>query len=599
MIKLIKKHLVLLVLFVTTIANSQEKTPTEKPVVVKDSIIKTEVVNVVTSYVPKITDAFKIQQKPFIKHTKETQRKALEYTIFSVPVASTFIPKSGVMKKVDLGKKEELYPNYFSLGFGTKMMPFAEAYIKNNDGYGGEFGAYLNFLLSANPVVEKPLSSTYYSMGLKLFYVQDERYYNWKAGIDANRNKHNWYGLPKNITFTDATTSRIEPEQAYNFFNLFGEINIEDSSLEHAKISGSFFSDILSSSEFLVDGNALLKFPLDNIHRELNDLYINTTLSYLGTNFNNNYQTQDQLKHGFFTAGIHPSYNFLAHNFSVRIGAKSYFSMDIEKSTNQFLIYPDIQISYPIITNTLDMYIGASGDLKTNNYHDLATKNPYISPTQKLLQTSKYEAFAGFRGKLKHQFSYHLKASYADIENKAFLSLNQSKSNGKNNAGSNAFSFFGYEYGNSFNTNYDNVSVISGFGELAFDGIKNLSIGLNGQYNQFTLTTQLEAWNTPNIKGELFGTYKTDKWFAGTNLFFVGQRKEKLHAILPQKTFTTVNLDSYFDINFNGGYHFSDSFSVFLNLNNVLNNEYQRFHNFNVQGFQAMAGLTWKFDTIL
>ncbi|WCC44433.1 TonB-dependent receptor [Tenacibaculum finnmarkense] len=273
--------------------------------------------------------------------------------------------------------------------------------------------------------------------------------------------------------------------------------------------------------------------------------------------------------------------------------------MDMEKSSNQFLIYPDLEISYPIITNALDMYIGASGDLKTNNYHDLATKNPYISPTQKLLQTSKYEAFAGFRGKLKHQFSYHLKASYADIENKAFSSLNQSKSNGKNNAGSNAFSLFGYEYGNSFNTNYDNVSIISGFGELAFDGIKNLSIGLNGQYNQFTLTTQTEPWNTPEIKGELFGTYKADKWFAGTNLFFVGQRKGKLHAILPQKTFTTVNLDSYFDINFNGGYHFSDSFSVFLNLNNVLNNEYQRFHNFNVQGFQAMAGLTWKFDAIL
>ncbi|WBX73209.1 hypothetical protein PG913_10075 [Tenacibaculum pacificus] len=510
------------------------------------------------------------------------------------------------MKKIDLGKREELYPNYLSLGFGTKMTPFVEAYIRNETGYGGEFGAHLKFLLSADPVEEIPLSSTYYNVGLNLFYAQNERYYSWKAGVNGERNKHNWYGLPTNIFPTEATVdnkatiSRIEPEQAYNYFKVFGEIKMDDSSLEEVKMSASLFSDILESSEFLIDGNALFKFPLDNIYRELNDLHINTTLSYLGTSFENNYETQEQLKYSFFNFGVHPTYKFLAYDISVKIGAKSYFSMDMEKSENQFLIYPDIEISYPIVKDALDIFIGASGDLKTNTYHSLATKNPYISPTQNLLQTNKYEAFGGIRGKLKHQFSYNIKGSYADIENNPFFALNQSKSDGTNNAGTDAFSFLGYEYGNSFKTEYDDIKAITFFGELAFDGIKNLSIGLNGEFNQFTLTNEeLEPWNTPEMKGEFFGTYKTGKWFAGTNLFFVGERKGKLYNILPEKTFTTVNLESYFDINFNGGYHFNDSFSVFLNLNNVLNTNYQRFNSFNVQGFQAMAGLTWKFDTIL
>ncbi|WP_237274609.1 hypothetical protein [Tenacibaculum ovolyticum] len=596
MIRSMKKHLSLLVLFVISIANSQEKNAPEKT---KDTIIKTEVVKVVTSYVPKITDAFKIKQKPVIKHTKETQKKELEYKIFSVPVASTFIPKSGVMKKVDLGKREQLYPNYFSLGLGNKITPFLEAYVRRNESYDSEYGVHLKFLLSADPVEKTQLSSTYYNMNLNLFYAQQERYLNWRAGISAGRNKYNWYGLPKNITFTDATISRIEEEQAHNLFKVFGTIKFDDSYIEEANGSISFFSDVLSSSEFLIDGNAKFKVSLDRFHRELNDLHINTTFSYLGGKFDRSYETQNELKHSFFTVGVHPTYKFLVQDLAIKIGAKSYFSLDIQNKGNNFFIYPDVEISYPIVNEFANIFVGASGDLETNTYKSLVDKNPHISPTQQVLQTNKkYDAFAGIRGKLDFQFSYNFKASYAAIENNPFISLNQSKSNGTNNAGTNAFSFLGYEYGNSFNTTYDDIKLMTFFGEIAYDGIKNLTLGVNGKFNKFTLTNELEAWNAPKIEGELFGTYKVEKWFAGVNLFFVGQRKGKLHEILPLDTFTTVDIDSYFDINFNGGYHFNDSFSVFLNLNNVLNNSYQRFNNFNVQGFQAMGGLTWKFDTL-
>ncbi len=616
MINLIQKYSILLVLFVISIANAQEKKQEnkqenrqEKNAIKTDTIIKTEVVNVVTSYVPKITDAFKIKQKPQIEHTKETQKKALEYTIFSVPVASTFIPKSGVMKKIDLGKKEEFYPNYFALGFANKMTPFFEASIRKNENYDSEFGADLKFLLSSNPIENSQLNSTYYTMGLKLFYTQYERYYNWKAGINASRNKHNWYGLPENISFTDATISRIEPEQAYNSIHVFGEVIFDDSFISSANTKVSLFSDILSSSEFEFDADATFKFPLDVIYRDLNDLEIKTTLTYLGTKFeksylksttnSNNSNNSDGLKHSFFTFGIHPSYEFLAHDISVKIGAKTYFSMDIENSQNNIFVYPDVEISYPIVKEYLTIFLGASGDLKTNSYQSLANENPYISPTQKLLQTNeKYNAFAGFRGKLPNQFSYHLKASYADIENNAFSSIQQSKSNGKNIAGTDAFSFLGYDYGNSFNTEYDDITKVSFFGELAFDGFKNMSLGINGQFNQFTLTNELAPWNTPEIKGEFFATYKTHKWYAGTNLFFVGERKAKEYNVIPETTFKTIDLESYFDINLNGGYHISDSFSVFLHLNNILNTDYQRFNNFNVQGFQAMGGLSWKFDAL-
>jgi len=50
------------------------------------------------------------------------------------------------------------------------------------------------------------------------------------------------------------------------------------------------------------------------------------------------------------------------------------------------------------------------------------------------------------------------------------------------------------------------------------------------------------------------------------------------------------------DVNLNGGYHFNDFVSAFIKLNNVLGTDYERYANFNVQGFQVLAGATYKFD---
>ncbi len=591
-----KKHLSLLALFVIAYANAQEKNVTNKA---KDTIIKTEVVNVVTSYVPKITDAFKIKQKPVIEHTKETQKKALEYQIFSVPVASTFIPKSGTMKKVDLGKREKLYDNYVSVGFGNALSPFLEAYMRRSQSYNSELGAHVKFLLSSDPVADTELSSTFYNIDLNLNYTQQERYFQWSAGLDAEKDKYNWYGLPTNITFTEFTLSTIEESQSYNHFKIFGQIKPDDSYLDEANGAISYFSDSFESSEFLIDGNAQFRFPLDNFHRQLNDLYVNTTVSYLGGSYAYAYDAVTAIDYSFITLGVHPTYKFNLQDLAIKLGAKSYFSMDTENSESNFFIYPDVEISYPIVKDFANVFIGASGDLTTNMFQSYTDDNPYVSPTLDMRQTNKkFDAFGGIRGKLNHQFSYNTKVSYADIENNPFFTLNQSKSDGDNIAGTNGFTFYGYEYGNSFKVVYDDIKLLSFFGEIAFDGIKNLTIGANAQFNKFTLTNETEAWNTPKIKGEIFGTYKTDKWYAGANLYFVGNRKGRVYDALPADTFTSTDLKSYFDVNFNGGYHFDDSFSVFLNLNNVLNNSYQRFNNFNVQGFQAMGGLTWKFDTL-
>ncbi len=588
-----KNYVWLFVLLLAVDTKAQEKTKQA------NDTIKTEVIKVVTSYVPKITDAFKIKQKPMVSSTKETEKKQLTYTIMSVPVASTFVPKSGTLKKIDLGQRERLYDNFLSVGFGNNIAPALQGYFRQSTSRDSELGIYANFNLSIDPVANTKLNSTYYNMDLDMNHKKTERYFTWEAGINLERDKYSWYALPSQITFNDNVIEAIDESITYGFYKVYGTIDFDDSYISTANTSAYFLTDGMGSSEFNIDVAANFSLPLDQIHRQLNALSISTSINFLGGNFATSYEDQKELPYSFFTFGVQPSYTFLVSDLYVKLGGKAYFSMDIENDINNFLLYPDVEISYPIVRDFAKLYIGAGGDLITNNYKEFTDLNPFVSPTLNITQTNEmYQFFGGIQGKVSNHFSFHLKGSFANIEDNPFYTLNYSKTDGSKATGDNGFILSGFEFGNSFRVVYDDIKRTSFLGEITYEGFKSSTLCAKITFNSFVLNNQQHPWNTPTLKGELFGEYKMKKWYAGANLFFVGERKGVAYASNTPSPFSTVDLDSYIDVNVNGGYNFSDDFSVYLNLKNILNQEYQRFTNFNVQGFQAFGGITWKFDSL-
>jgi hypothetical protein len=132
-------------------------------------------------------------------------------------------------------------------------------------------------------------------------------------------------------------------------------------------------------------------------------------------------------------------------------------------------------------------------------------------------------------------------------------------------------------------------------GEYVFD--KNLNIRATAQADNYTVTNTLKPWNLPTFTSTVSTNYTAYKWFANLDLFYVNQRAAATYTnTYPAAIANHTNLDSFIDVNINGGYHFTEQITGFLNVKNALNNNYQRFANFNVQGLQVMGGLTFKFD---
>lgn len=592
-----KKGFLLFLIFFSYLSISAQIKPKEKvtPVRLKDTV-KTEVVEVITTYNPKIADASKITKNPTIQLLDKSKRKKLSYNIYSAPVASIFIPKSGVVKGIDVGVKERIYENYIAAGFGNYTSPYGELFFHRQTRFRSEFGLSAKYNASLENIENTALDSDFSNLSASLFYKMEERYFDWKVVLNAENNNYNWYGL-KEDTFNDFAVSNIQENQTYNFININGEIDFLDAYVDKSNLSVSYFTDAYNSSEFLINFNTNLDIPLYFIVNNLNNLKVETSLEFLTGTFETDYSTQNELNYSIFTANINPEYHITFRGFSVKVGTKLFASIDAENSVNHFLAYPDLKIQKAIIEEHLNIYGGVFGDFHTNTYQNLSRENPFISPTQFITQTAeKYNAFLGFNGVINNNFSFNISASLKEEQDKVLFVRNNSKSDGISNF-ANGIELKGFEYGNSFSAIYDDVKTTSIFAELEYDLTKRITLSTNIQVDGFKMATQAEAWNLPTFQTAIVGAFKSNKWYATTNVFYIGERKDVLYAsTFPSGTSGIQELSSFIDVNLNGGYHFNDKFSAFLRLNNILNTNYQRFANFNVQGFQFLGGITYKFD---
>jgi outer membrane receptor protein involved in Fe transport len=240
-------------------------------------------------------------------------------------------------------------------------------------------------------------------------------------------------------------------------------------------------------------------------------------------------------------------------------------------------------------------YGGIEGDLKQNSYHDFVNENPYVSPTLNITPTDQqYEGYLGLKGQLTSTVGYNIKGSYMAENRKPLFyqnTINTSRTDEKS-----------YYYGNSFQVFYDDVKTLGVFGEINVDVNRNFSLGINAEFYDYDTETDNPAWNLPSIKGSLFMDYQiTEQWYMGANLFYVGERDALTSVALtnnvpPTISYAPITLDAFFDANAHVGYRFNDQLSIFVKASNIANNNYQRWGNFRVQGFQALAGVSYKFD---
>lgn len=569
------KYILIIAFLFSTITFAQVRT--------KDTL-DPEVVNVVKPYTPSISDAFKIKETPTLDDATTATKKEIKYNIFSIPVASTFTPAKGKAASVNKAKQEKLFDNYASLGVGNYTTVLGEIYLNHELGRGETVGGYLSHHSSGGGIDGLLLDDDFMDINLNANYTKKERDYSWSVDGGGLFKKYNWYGLPADY-FTSETADTLNVGHNYIGLNVGGKIKFEDSYFKHASVRFRHFGDNQGSSEnrFVVKGN--VDVPIQD---EIFSTKV--TLDYLGGSFDRNYYTNEGIDYGNINFGIAPQYQLTQDDLTLNLGVTLVYLNDTAGGKNKFYIYPNVTASYRLVDELLIAYGGLEGGLKQNTYENIVEENPFVSPTLYITPTDQqYNLHAGIKGKLTNTIGYNVNVGYMAEQNKALFRSNSVYNNATED----------YQYGNAYNMVYDNIKTFTFSGELSVDVNRNFNLGAKAEYFAYNVKNEAQPWNLPDLKGSLFLDYQIDEqWFAGAGLFFVGERQDLFQeeGFLPTRLPETITLDSYFDANAHVGYRITDQISAFAKVNNIANQNYQRWMNYKVQGIQFLVGATYQFD---
>lgn len=576
------KIIILLVLFAAQFSFAQVK---------KNETIGTETVNVVKPYSPTISDAFKVKETPSLDDSGNQPKEVIKYSILSVPVASTFTPSKGKAEGVEKAKKERLFNNYATVGVGNYGTLNGELFVNqdlgNNDYVAGMFRHHS----SQGGIKDVELNDEFYDTAINVGYGQNNRDVTWGVDLGYQNQIYNWYGLPSDFGSTipdqryDLVNS-INPDHSYNTISLGGNAEFNESIFSKLSARFTHFSDSYSSSE-----NRFYVKPTFTVDVMDQAIKTNVIVDHVSGSFKNNYlqDNTEALKYSFTNVGIEPSFVINENEWTLELGAGIYYSGDSENSGNKFYFYPKVNASYKLVGDLMIFYTGVNGALNQNSYADFVTDNPFLSPTLNMRPSStQYNVFAGLKGKLASNVNYNLTASYLNEKDKALFKANDYTEVVTNED---------YAFGNSFAVVYEDIRTFRFYGELKADISQNVTFGINGTFNSYNTDNEVQAWNLPSMKlSSTLDVNIAKQWYAGLNVFYVGERKDMQTNTSLGLNPETITLKSYFDANAHLGYKFSERLTFFLKLNNIGNQAYEKWLNYPVQGFQVLGGANYKFD---
>jgi hypothetical protein len=139
-------------------------------------------------------------------------------------------------------------------------------------------------------------------------------------------------------------------------------------------------------------------------------------------------------------------------------------------------------------------------------------------------------------------------------------------------------------------TVYQNVNALSFQVSTRYHVANQWSAGVTADVFSFYKSSDLYVWHEPTtrIKAD-FTARITPKIDVSAYATILGG----IHA--RDNAYNVVTLRTMADVGVSGEYNFIPRLSVFVQLNNVLNSNYQRWYGYKAYGFNIYGGLRLKF----
>ncbi|MEP6846252.1 MAG: TonB-dependent receptor, partial [Panacibacter sp.] len=265
-----------------------------------------------------------------------------------------------------------------------------------------------------------------------------------------------------------------------------------------------------------------------------------------------------------------PAIQFKTPNFKLTAGIIPSWDNNI------FAMLPNFSAEAKVSEEKFILQAGWIGYFNKTNYQYLASVNPWMQQPAFLLNTRTKEMYAGFKGSAGSHVTYDARVSYLQFNNQP-LFVNDTIT------------------GRSFElVNEPQMKAIRIHGELGYTVQEKFSFLAGATFNQYSaLQKNIKAWGLLPVEINASLRWQVLKDFTvKSDLFFWDGAQYRF------KDLTSGKLDPALDINAGVEFKVTPKLNAWVQVNNLLNNKYERWKQYQVLGFNVMAGVNWSFGDI-
>lgn len=524
----------------------------------QDTALRGATIEIIQSYKPEVQRAPRPELTPHLPPV-DTTTPTLDY---SVPQQTLYYSYSSLPLRplaLDVNPTSAPFTNYVKAGGGNLSTLYLDAGISSLRGDNYETNFQVNHLSQAGAISDQKISltgldanGTYYKSG-KAFGAQ----------LGVHQNKYHYYGYDHSLyNYPIGNVS-----QAYTDISF--AVDMKDKLEEgkkftyHPSLMVNSFSDAgntlrPNASELTIGAHLPFAYKLDsNTEVYLNADAILTTLNNSSAPAQNN--NVISVAPGIrFSRGIFTGHASVAPTWGIN---------------GSLYILPDININFQLPETQFNFLAGWKGQLHQNTYKELAMLNPYMSALFTVTQTSSNEVYAGIKSNIGEHITFNGRASWWSYNNLP-LFINDT-------AGDKS----------QFNIVYDTkVNAVGLQAAIRYQVAEVFSVGFSAQWLNFYNKSYEEVWHRPGVRftGDI-AAQPFSKLTINAYISFL----DELYAL--ESNNRTFKLNSVLDIGAGAEYEIIKRLNIFVQANNLLNNNYQRFYGYDAFGLNVFGGVRFKF----
>lgn len=512
-----------------------------------------EVIDVVRPYKPILAEPLKIKTNPEL-NDNEALKPDIAYKVKPIKLDTINAGNLLTAEKVKTESIAKLYRLYLKAGLGTHLNNIGDVYFNNIQSKSWQYGFLFHQLGGDGILANTQTNENKANIYAKKIFTNAS----WSANLGYDHRALNFYGYDHD----DTAFTRKDVRQRFNTFSAGTEVltHIRESEGLNMGFNTDVYHTYSHRGAFENGLKSNLFFDKPFYENTIN-VPIAVDLSHYS----------DSLTQNNLLVKFAPSFaKRIDSAFSFRVGANFVFE---QLNKGQLHFYPVASVEYKLVPRYLIAQAGITGDVHKTSLRSITSENPFVQSRISLKNMNEKISLYGALMSSPQRFFIKAFVKYSFIDN-LLLFVNDSSDTKR--------LVPVYDGKNATRTNF----VL----DISYNVSEKLRLGTKGDFNSYSTSSEIKAWNKPEML--LTGTFSytiAKKFIANAHVFYIGSRKARYSTAT--QNYTT--LKPVTDLNVDLEYRYSKTLSVFTRFDNIRGVGYDQWLYYPTYGFNFIAGLTF------